>query len=152
MTTISVEVKGLKETQAEMERIVRDLNGPPFLQGMRDATMLVTASAKQLAPVDTGRLRASITPEVRMMGNETVGVVGSNVVYAPYVEFGTRPHWAPFRAFEVWAKRHGLNEAEVWWAVGLKGTKAHPYLVPAFEQNTDKIFQKLGECVGRIVR
>lgn len=41
--------------------------------------------AKRLAPVDTGRLRNSITHEV---SGDTV-YIGSNVEYAPYVEMGT---------------------------------------------------------------
>jgi HK97 gp10 family phage protein len=41
--------------------------------------------AKKLAPVDTGRLRNSISHEVD--GQEVY--IGSNVEYAPYVELGT---------------------------------------------------------------
>lgn len=46
--------------------------------------------AKQLAPVDTGRLRASITHE---MGRDAEGLyelIGSNTEYAIYQELGTR--------------------------------------------------------------
>ena len=43
--------------------------------------------AKQLAAVDTGRMRASITHQVS--GSEAV-VIGTNVEYAPYVELGTK--------------------------------------------------------------
>lgn len=42
--------------------------------------------AKQLCPVDTGRLRNSISHAVQ--GNEVY--IGSNVSYAPFVEYGTR--------------------------------------------------------------
>lgn len=41
--------------------------------------------AKEITPVDTGRLRNSITHNVD--GNEVY--VGSNVEYAPHVEYGT---------------------------------------------------------------
>ena len=41
-------------------------------------------------PVDTGRLRASITPDVVQRDTVVQGLVGSNVLYAPYQEFGTR--------------------------------------------------------------
>lgn len=44
------------------------------------------AAAK--APVDTGRLRNSLTHEVSM--NEKAVYVGSNVEYAPFVEYGHR--------------------------------------------------------------
>lgn len=43
--------------------------------------------AKQLCPVDTGRLRNSITHEQYDTDTE---IVGTNVEYAPFVELGTR--------------------------------------------------------------
>jgi HK97 gp10 family phage protein len=43
--------------------------------------------AAGLAPVDTGRLKNSLTHEVAM--DEKAVYVGTNVEYAPYVEFGT---------------------------------------------------------------
>jgi HK97 gp10 family phage protein len=49
----------------------------------------VETSAKRLCPVDTGRLRSSITWE---LGHDDIGllaIIGTNVEYAPYVEFGT---------------------------------------------------------------
>jgi HK97 gp10 family phage protein len=50
----------------------------------------VVRKAKGNAPVDTGRLRASISLEEEFLGNGLVKVlVGSNVDYARFVEFGT---------------------------------------------------------------
>ena len=42
--------------------------------------------AKKLCPVDTGRLRNSIT---HARFDENTEVIGTNVEYAPYVELGT---------------------------------------------------------------
>ena len=42
--------------------------------------------AKKLCPVDTGRLRNSIT---HAQYDENTEVIGTNVEYAPYVELGT---------------------------------------------------------------
>jgi HK97 gp10 family phage protein len=42
--------------------------------------------AKRLCPVDTGRLRGSIT---HTQMDEDTEVIGTNVEYAPYVELGT---------------------------------------------------------------
>lgn len=50
----------------------------------------VERMAKQLAPVDTGRLRASIRTELRGDAQGPYAVVGTNVHYAIYQEFGTR--------------------------------------------------------------
>ena len=41
-----------------------------------------------LTPVDTGRLRASITHDARP--DEESVYIGSNVFYSPYVEYGTK--------------------------------------------------------------
>lgn len=148
-----LEIKGLKETQAKMEQVARDLEGPPLVEAMRTCTLMVERDAKILAPVDTGRLRASITPRVErgVIGSGVKGVVGSNVKYAAAVETGSKPHWPPFRALEGWARRHGANEAEVWWAIGIKGTRAQPYLQPAFEKNENAIKDKLEDFVVKIV-
>ena len=43
--------------------------------------------AKELCPVDTGRLRNSIS---HAQMDEKAEVIGSNVEYAPFVELGTR--------------------------------------------------------------
>ena len=105
-----------------MERAVRELRGTPMLNAMRDSTLFVTRDAKINAPVDSGRLRASITPEVRTAGETVEGVVGSNVTYAPYVELGTRPHWPPLAALEVWARRHHTSAFLVARAIAERGT------------------------------
>lgn len=59
-------------------------------------TVDVAAGADARAPVDTGALAASYTPE---MDGDT-GTAGSNMEYAPYVEYGTvhsgaQPHLVP---------------------------------------------------------
>ena len=87
---ITAEIKGLRELQRKTDQMVKDLHGAPILNAMRDSTLIVTRKARQNSPVDTGRLRASILPEVRGEGNNVLGVVGSNVEYAPYQELGTR--------------------------------------------------------------
>lgn len=45
--------------------------------------MTAETHAKELCPVDTGRLRNSITHEVDM--NEQAAIIGSNVEYAAFV-------------------------------------------------------------------
>jgi len=49
----------------------------------------VDRAAKQLCPVDRGRLRSSITNEIGQDGQGLVVTIGTNVEYAPYVELGT---------------------------------------------------------------
>lgn len=149
---MSAEIKGLKEIQRNMEKAVKDLRGTPIVNAMRDATLMVTRDAKINAPVDTGRLRASITPEVSSAAEEVRGVVGSNVVYAPYVELGTRPHWPPISALEVWARRHHTSAFLVARAISRRGTPAVEYLKKAFDANQAKIRQRFERAIAQITK
>jgi len=115
---IEIEVEELEQLQRDMEKAAREL--PPGLERkMGRATLLVEREAKQRASgrpgpmVQTGRLRASITPEVKKLHGEVRGIVGSNVVYAPYVEFGT------------------------------KRAQAYPYLRPALEAKEEAVVKEL---------
>jgi len=157
---IRMEVKGLKETQKEMERIIKEMRGGPFTQALKKATLLVLRAGKknlrgyrspEVGGVDTGRLRASLTPEIRKMANEKIGVVGSNVLYSPYQEFGTRPFWPPLSALETWARRHGTTAYVVARAIARRGIKGKFYLQNALTDNAERIFQILGNAVGTIV-
>jgi len=140
---IDIEVNGLLETQRNLERTVANLHGAPVLNAFRDATLIIQRDAKINAPVDTGRLRASITPEVKAFGNDVTGIVGSNVVYAPFMELGTRPHWPPLGALEVWARRHGIDVYIVARAIATRGTKARKFLQNAFENNKERIIARI---------
>jgi HK97 gp10 family phage protein len=120
---LRAEIKGYKELQKKQEQVVRDLRGAPFLQAMRDAVLIVQRAAKANTPVDTGRLRASIMPEVRTIGRVVTGIIGTNVVYAAKVE---RP--GPVRA-----------------------SGRRPYMKPALEENRDKVIKKLNSGIARIV-
>ena len=51
---------------------------------------IAESNCKELCPVDTGRLRNSITYEVSEDGKSVI--VGTNVKYATYVEFDDRKH------------------------------------------------------------
>ena len=48
----------------------------------------IERNAKIKCPVDTGRLRTSITSEFNR--NQLSAIIGTNVKYAPHVEFGTK--------------------------------------------------------------
>ena len=64
---------------------LEDLGNVDITNVLEKACLIVENDAKSKVPYDTGNLRNSITHEV--IGNE--GFVGTNVEYAPYVEFGT---------------------------------------------------------------
>ena len=132
-----ITVEGLEEVQKFLEERVQRLQGPPMFAVMREATLLVQRSAKisPPMPVDTGRLRASITPEVTQMGGMTVGIVGSNVEYAPYQELG-------FRTRVAKGKEKGPR----------KFIKGKMFLQKAFTKNIKNIEALYEAFVGRLVQ
>ncbi len=84
-------------------------------KGMTKACVLVERDAKKNAPIDTGRLRNSITHRLETETGQIIGIVGTNVEYASFQEFGTSK------------------------------MAAQPFLFPALEANRDKIKDTLKE-------
>nr|DAM13502.1 MAG TPA: type I neck protein [Caudoviricetes sp.] len=60
-------------------------------EAMEAALLVLEARAKALSPVQTGLLRDSIDHQVRQQNEDVVGVVGSDLEYAIYVEYGKNP-------------------------------------------------------------
>ena len=135
VNTIDIEVKGLKEIQAKMTQMVVDLHGAPVLNAMRDSTLMVQRDARIAAPVDTGRLRASIVPEVKVAADQVQGIVGSNVEYAPYQEFGTGVY--------------AMYPTSRSWKTG--GVKPKLFLTRAFTKNEDNIRRRFDRAIEVII-
>jgi len=76
---------------------------------LRKKGLRIVRSAKQKAPVDTGRLRSSITLEEETVDRFIKVKVGTNVEYAPFVEFGTENQ--PAQPFLRPAARQVLNRS-----------------------------------------
>jgi HK97 gp10 family phage protein len=127
------------------EQLVRLLKDPEFVRGplrnfLAKAGAVTELAMKEQAPVDTGRLRASIVPVLFA----TRVTIGPTVNYAPFVEFGTRPHWPPQGALQPWARRHGfpvgpLGDFLVRRAIALRGTKAQPFVGPGIRKALPQI-------------
>lgn len=98
------------------------------------AARQVLNRAKILAPVDTGRLRASIRIESkRTLTLRTIYTIGSDVFYAPYVNDGTRPH--QIRPKRAKALRFKVGGRTVFAAVvNHPGTKPNPFLDRALRE------------------
>ena len=92
------------------------------------ASRQVLARAKVLAPVDTGRLRASLRVQRRsFFGLRQRWTVGSDVDYAPMVNDGTKPHIIrPKRAKALRFKVGGRTVYAM--VVHHPGTRARPFL------------------------
>ena len=108
------------------------------------AGLLVEREARMNCPVNTGNLRSSITSEVE--GN--TATIGTNVEYAPYVEFGTG----------LFAK-NGDGRQDVPWVYrddegnyhSTSGMKPQPYLLPALDDNRDAIKDIFNEAIKEAI-
>lgn len=109
---------------------------------MVQATKVVHAQAKALAPVDTGNLAGSIRMEVKKNGGNMEGRVFTNVQYAPYVEFGTGSKGSGTYPYDI--KGLSLSYRDTPWVFTpdggetfyrTKGQVAQPYMYPALKQN-----------------
>lgn len=74
--------------QAAVHALLSSELGPVGRDLTRRA-LRVEAAAKRVCPVDTGRLRSSITHALAQDGGDVIAMVGTNVEYALDVEFGT---------------------------------------------------------------
>jgi HK97 gp10 family phage protein len=71
-----------------LDELFESPNGPVAKDLARRAIRVRTA-AMRLAPVDTGRLRSSISHELAADARGFVATIGTNVDYAAHVELGT---------------------------------------------------------------
>jgi len=93
-----------------------------------ESALLVERDAKDNCPVDTGRLRSSITHEVtKIKGEPITAKVGSNVEYAPHVEFGYMRNAKP------------------------RGVGTIPFLYPALERNLTKIENIISNAIKQAI-
>ena len=123
----------LRELPDEIKNDVRKV--------VKNSAFNIEKNAKSSASVKTGHLRRSISTK---MGDMEATIHTSNLKYAPMVEFGTRPHI-------IRAK----NKKALYWKgashpvkqVSHPGSKAKPYLIPAFEKEKDQFLEKLKEVI-----
>ena len=91
--------------------------------------------------VATGHLRRGISTDIK--GLEAT-IHTSNIKYAPMVEYGTKAHIIrPKNKKALYWKgaKHPVKQ------VNHPGSKAKPYLIPAFNSEKDKIIEDLKEVI-----
>jgi HK97 gp10 family phage protein len=59
-------------------------------EAMQKAVLIAEAGSKKRTPVKTGNLRRSETSRVQGSGMQVRGIVGTNIIYGPFVHNGTR--------------------------------------------------------------
>lgn len=116
--------------RAELSRTIRGASR----NELEAAARQVMNRAKILAPVDTGRLRASIRIESRRTALlRSRYTIGSDLSYAPMVHDGTRPH--TIRPKRAQALRFRIGGRVVYAkVVHHPGTRPRPFLDQALRE------------------
>ena len=123
-----VEVQGVDKIVEAMDSLV---DPDTIADALGKCCALVERTAKELAPKDNGELRRSITSKVE--GN--VGIVFTNLEYAPYVEYGTGLFAETEGRKDVpWCYE---DEEGEWHSTS--GQKPQPFMRPALDQNRANI-------------
>lgn len=113
--------------------------------GVLQAAKQVQGGAKELTPVDTGRLRNSIQASVEEKGGEVIGKVSTNVEYAAYLEFGTGKLGEESPSPP---KSNGnLNYRQDW-----QGMPAQPFMYPAAKQNENTVPKIVSDHLKKEIR
>ena len=161
---------------AALRRAIQDpqLIAGPLKDFLNASSLQIEAEAKQLAPVGVSGgagLKGSITSVLE----PTRAHVQSNVFYAPYVEFGTRPHWVPVEALMRWVylkvqqgqlprRRRSASARSasqlstrslaflIARSISRHGTKPHPFMRPAVTKSLPRIREYLREMAQDIER
>ena len=103
---------------------------------MEASTKLIETTAKANVPRRTGSLADSIQSKVTSVGLGFDGSVGSDALYAPFIEQGSRPHEiAPVAALAL------LTDVGIYASVQHPGTSPQPYLAPALNNNRLQILE-----------
>ena len=79
---------GVLEICEDNARQIADAIDQALAKALEEVGLVAEGYAKKACPVDTGRLRNSITHVTR--ASEKAVYIGTNVEYGPYVELGTR--------------------------------------------------------------
>lgn len=134
---MEVEIRGLEELQRKARRMGTDM-GPTMSRTMDRAVKYVHSTVPPYPPAPpesryrrTGLLGRSITTEVRALGGATVGVIGTNVAYAPDVISSEPANGAGPQAW--YHKRTG------WYTLQDVVAKAERQIIAIFEAALDRL-------------
>jgi|GEM_PF-1170303 len=156
---IKVDVIGEKEIAQALQKLSvekkRKVKGEVYSAGhdVRTEAMDRLEGKGGLRAWDTGHLATSII--VERSPDDMIAEVGPTAPYGPYVEYGTKPHFPPFKGpdaegLERWARKHGFDS--VWpicLAIAKRGLPARPFLFPAWLAVKDKFWKRIREILVR---
>lgn len=151
MPAFSIKINGLDDLIKDANRVGKGMPNK-LKQAMVVATTSVQNDAKKKRvgsfKNQTGDLRRSIS---RRVEGAHKGIVFTDMKYAPFVEFGTKPHvirpkTKKMLAFKIGGKMVFARK------VNHPGTRAYNYMKDAFEENKPKVTKIYDRLALEVVR
>jgi len=138
-----------------------DITRAEMLTAIEKIDETLQATLKQDLPRGAGGaagLAGSIDTDEQAFDDNVIGAVFTQQPYAPYVELGTGPHWAPIQPILDWVKvKFGLLDAStesvayaVRAAIAKRGTKANPVWQATLDNAQDYIREQFDAALVRI--
>ena len=151
MPNVEIKVSGLKELEKKLDGLQGEQLISQMKRTMYVATTTLKTKARELVPVFRGALKRSIREDVEYSNKTVEGIVQATEPYAKGVEFGTKPHAVSAVALSRWAKSKGINPYALAKSIARKGTRAQPFMVPAFEQSKKKIIKIFQDTINYLL-
>ena len=156
MAALTIEIVGADKLSGGLSKAAGSVLPSQTKAAMTASLLLIEGDARRGVKRDTGRLQNSITHRISRGGGNLTGEVGPSVGYGLYVERGRRAGSPPpVSAVAAWARRHGVSPFLVARAIGRRGVRAAPFLLPAYEKNRGRIadlFARIGVTVVEAAR
>jgi HK97 gp10 family phage protein len=137
----SIKIEGLDKLQEGFikapQEMVKDIQ-----EAVRDAGTVIYAQEVKEAPSATSNLRGSIQMDLHPMSAE----IYPTAKYAPYVNFGTKPHVIEPKNGKVLAFKSG-GKLIFARKVNHPGTKANPFM----ERTVEKVTERVGQIFQKVV-
>jgi HK97 gp10 family phage protein len=150
---MSVDIKGLKELQAALNQLPREVQKRPLRAAVSAAAKVIQDEAKRRAPIDTGNLRKAVYRTRSRSGSgpgQETFLVAVKKGKAEYANTARNR-----RLNRVGKKYQTQGEAYYWRFLefGTAKMAAKPFLRPAFENKkqmaVDVLKQKLGDAITK---
>lgn len=136
----AVRITGQEKVKKQIDYLRR--NFPEWLKAANLETAyevrdLAQKNIRQIDAYTTGELYGSMQVSVSPQGR-SIRVLSTSK-YAPFVEFGTRPHFPPLDPIRAWCRARGIDEKAAFpiaKKIAEHGTPERPFLFPAFKVGT----------------
>ncbi len=142
-----IEVEGLEELVSALKQLPEKLERQVLRRAIKTAALPMLARAKELCPVETGRLRDSL--RLRMRANKKKGVAAlieigpgafkGDTYYGAMVELGHKTGRRPRSALEAFRQEFTGSRKQV---------AAHPFLRPAFDSMREQVAAAAIDGIG----